>query len=99
MAQEKQLIDIADFIGNGRLEALTKYDNRLLKGVVKATTFEKMKPEIDSIGYGFFARKGVVGDYKNYLTDDMEKRLDQVFHNTFDGTGFEHLWNDYDIFI
>lgn len=95
---DKQLMDIADFVGHRRVETLTADDNRLLKGIIEATTFTKMKPEIDGFGYGFFARKGVVGDYKNYLTPDMEKRIDEVFHKTFEGTEFHLLWKDHSNF-
>ncbi|XP_065871866.1 flavonol 4'-sulfotransferase-like [Euphorbia lathyris] len=34
-----------------------------------------------------FFRKGKVGDWKNYFTDEMAKKLDQITHHKFSGFG------------
>ena len=45
-----------------------------------------------------FIRKGVIGDYTNHLTELENELLERKFHEKFDGTGLEHLWDKYNIF-
>lgn len=39
-----------------------------------------------------FFRKGVVGDWTNYFSDEQLARLDARVMEKFGGTGLEHLW-------
>ena len=66
--------------------------------LVEHLSFDKMKenktlgPEKSkegAAGNGGHLRKGEVGDWKNYFTDDMNKRLDEVVRQKFAGTGLE----------
>eukprot|EP00794_Sanderia_malayensis_P006300 gene6300-7022_t len=41
---------------------------------------------------GSFVRKGEVGDWKNYFTDDMNKRMDEAIDKHFKGTGLEFIY-------
>ena len=45
-----------------------------------------------------FVRKGIVGDWRNHFNADQNQRLEKLFHEKFDGTGLEHLWDNYNIF-
>ncbi|XP_013787839.1 sulfotransferase family cytosolic 1B member 1-like [Limulus polyphemus] len=42
-----------------------------------------------------FIRKGIVGDWKNYMTEDQSKRLDEKFLKVTQGTDLPQLWKEY----
>ncbi|XP_042911191.1 sulfotransferase ssu-1 [Parasteatoda tepidariorum] len=42
-----------------------------------------------------FVRKGIVGDWRNYLTKDQNRRLEEKFAERTEGTDFQNLWKDY----
>ncbi|GFT98169.1 hypothetical protein NPIL_166511 [Nephila pilipes] len=42
-----------------------------------------------------FVRKGIVGDWKNYFSEDQSKRLDQKFSEKTKGTEIENFWKDF----
>lgn len=46
---------------------------------MKTEQYEKVK----------FIRKGQVGDWKNYLNDDLSNRFDKWSEEHFEGTGIE----------
>lgn len=45
-----------------------------------------------------FIRKGIVGDYMNHFNDRENELLETKFHEKFDGTELENLWDIYKIF-
>ena len=67
--------------------------------IVEQTTFEAMKtnpaangswtkPLYHDSNTGFL-RKGIVGDWRNYLTDEQSARVDEEIKKKLDGTGLE----------
>ena len=106
------ILRIAEFIGGDYKEQLLANDEKMLKIVIENSSFGKMKdafseetrhPERPPV-FGpdgeriEFIRKGIVGDYLNYFTEQENEIMDRVFHEKFDGTGLEHLWDKYNIF-
>ncbi|XP_053683055.1 luciferin sulfotransferase [Sabethes cyaneus] len=47
---------------------------------------------IDTNGAVKFIRKGAIGDWKNYMNDDLSKRFDAWIEKYFDGTGLEFVY-------
>lgn len=43
-------------------------------------------------GKGTFMRKGHVGDWKNYFTDEMNKRMDEAIEKYFKPIGLEFVY-------
>ncbi|XP_031284169.1 cytosolic sulfotransferase 5-like [Pistacia vera] len=88
-----QVKRMADFLGCPFTE------NEKSKGIVeeisKFCSFDNMKNlEVNKTGilpsgakYSDFYRKGQVGDWKNYLTPSMSKRLEKVYEEKFSGSG------------
>ncbi|KAK8765844.1 hypothetical protein V5799_007377 [Amblyomma americanum] len=42
-------------------------------------------------------RKGVVGDWKNYFTEDMNARIEKKIYDKLCGTEFIDIWKNYGI--
>ncbi|XP_055937574.1 sulfotransferase 1C2A-like [Argiope bruennichi] len=42
-----------------------------------------------------FIRKGIIGDWKNYFTEEQSKRLNQKFEERMKGTELENMWKKY----
>ncbi|GBM69850.1 Sulfotransferase 1C2 [Araneus ventricosus] len=60
--------------------------------------FAKMKenaPPVDTLPPTNFVRKGIIGDWKNYFTEEQSKLMDQKFDERMKGTQFENLWKKY----
>ena len=87
---------IAKFIG----EDLTPLE---VNSVVEQTTFEAMKanPAANMNWAGAlyhdrstpFLRKGKVGDWKNFFTDEQSARMDEEIKKKLDGTGLEFVYS------
>lgn len=45
-----------------------------------------------------FIRRGAVGDWKNYLTPEQSRRIDEKLSRKLDGTGAEKLWSHLNCF-
>lgn len=74
--------------------------------VVRQATFQKMKADPranyehiikDELGtrneMGSFLRKGVVGDWKHYLTVDQSERFDKIFHRNMKNIPLKFIWD------
>ncbi|GFQ73753.1 hypothetical protein TNCT_516371 [Trichonephila clavata] len=60
------------------------------------STVEKKKDsEVSSPPSVNFVRKGIVGDWKNHLSEDQSKRMDQKFAERTKGTEIENYWKEY----
>ncbi len=71
-----------------------------VEALVEHLSFKKMKgntavnkEQFKDFGFadksGSFMRKGQIGDWKNYLTDEMNQRMDEAIEKHFKGTGLE----------
>jgi len=78
---------IASFIG-------VAASDEVLSKVAELTTFDKMKSN-PTTNYEWrptehkFIRKGVVGDWKNFLTEEQSAQLDKMCSEKLEGTGLE----------
>ena len=78
---------IASFIG-------TEISANVLTKIASMTTFDKMRDN-PTTNYEWrskdikFMRKGVVGDWKNFLTEEQSAQVDALIAKRFDGTGLE----------
>ena len=87
---------IAKFIG----QDLTPSE---VSSVVEQTTFEAMKANpaasknwLEPLFHdrsATFLRKGVVGDWRNYFTEEQSARMDEEVEKTLDGTGLEFVYS------
>ena len=76
----------------------------MVESIAQQTTFASMitkpmehyaTPELKSQeGKPPFIRKGIVGDWKNYFTEDQNKRFDEEYARRMRGTGLDF---DFDI--
>eukprot|EP00112_Aurelia_sp_Birch-Aquarium-sp1_P022566 Seg640.2 transcript_id=Seg640.2/GoldUCD/mRNA.D3Y31 product="hypothetical protein" protein_id=Seg640.2/GoldUCD/D3Y31 len=64
--------------------------------LVEHLSFEKMKTnsavnkeEFSKADRGSFMRKGQVGDWKNYFTEEMNKQMDEAIEKHFKPIGLE----------
>ena len=70
-----------------------------IKNIVDATTFDKMKnnpvasrkltfdAEFHKDGSSSFIRKGIVGDWKNHLSEEQSAKIDALVEEHLAGTG------------
>nr|KJB36219.1 hypothetical protein B456_006G146600 [Gossypium raimondii] len=63
---------------------LCSFENPSNLDVNKTGVKQQRKAKVEN---NFYFRKGKVGDWKNYLTTEMEERLDKLMDQTFAGTG------------
>ncbi|XP_031097258.1 cytosolic sulfotransferase 12-like [Ipomoea triloba] len=70
----------------------------VVDGILRLCSFERLsnlevnktgKTVFMQAGNNLFFRKGKVGDWRNYLTDEMASRLDQIVDEKFKGTGLK----------
>ena len=83
-------------------------DGQILKKIVESTSFKRMKempvviksassfscgdPLLDAGVRVNFFRKGVVGDWVNYFSQDQIQRLEQAMYQKFTGRDIQNLW-------
>ncbi len=86
---------VARFLGKGLSEEqvkimVTSLDFRKMKEN-EAGREDKIKQKLYMEGSqdGSFFRKGDVGDWKNYFTESMSKRMDKAIEKHFKGTGLQ----------
>ena len=92
------IIKIADFMGSDYKSKMLEDDERVLKLVTQNSSFDTMKRERSSDDDKEFIRKGIIGDHVNHLNEEENEQIERLFHEKFDGTGLEHLWDNYHIF-
>nr|XP_019596892.1 PREDICTED: amine sulfotransferase-like [Rhinolophus sinicus] len=76
-----------------------------VEAVVKQATFKNMKSdpkanyddiihkEIGTRNDGHFLRKGVIGDWKNYLTVEQSERFDRIFQRKMKDFPLKFIWD------
>lgn len=103
----KQILRIAKFLGDKYLEAV-KEDEELLNKILENTSFKYLKSKVllkipDPINNSSelnwnindetaFFRKGVRGDWKNQLSGEQCRRMDNKTTEKLNGTKFLELW-------
>ena len=91
----KAVETIASFIGY-------KLEPQVMDSIAQQCTFQSMKenpatstppaPQLRKEGSEPFIRKGIVGDWKNYFTEDQNQRFDEQYTEKMSGTGFEFIF-------
>ena len=89
---------LADFFGQPFTQE--EESNRVVEEIVKLCSFENLSNlEVNKSGVQTFKthnvvvnnsdffRKGTVGDWKNYLTQEMVKRIDEITEEKLYGSG------------
>ena len=84
----------------GVVQKIAKFIGRelpleIVERIVKQTSFNVMKKD-ETVNYswingikGDFIRKGEVGDWKNYFTEEQNKRFDSLYAEKMAGSGLE----------
>lgn len=88
---KKSVLKIAGFVDNKLAQELAE-DNAKMAAVIESTTVTNMKKEWEAA----FVRKGVVGDWKNYFSEEQSRRLEDRFFKEMEGTSVPKLWEDVD---
>ncbi|XP_063964320.1 sulfotransferase 1C2-like [Lytechinus pictus] len=90
----KAIVQIAEFMGKS-------LPDDIIDRIVEASSFKFMKSnkttnpdvayedEMDTSNKKSFMRKGMVGDWKNYFTEDQNRRIDQLYQEKMAGSGLE----------
>ncbi|KAL8035356.1 hypothetical protein ABFX02_12G092200 [Erythranthe guttata] len=84
---------LADFLGFGFSAA--EEESGVVEGILKLCSFDNLSSlEINTNGKlssgeenKAFFRRGVVGDWKNYMSDEMVEKLDRITREKFSGSG------------
>ncbi|KAH7947947.1 hypothetical protein HPB52_017203 [Rhipicephalus sanguineus] len=85
------VIKLARFVDEQLAVALEE-DNDRMKSVLHACSVESMRKELQ----GSLIRRGVVGDWKNYITQEQSQRIEERFMQEMKGTDIPDLWKDVD---
>jgi len=99
---EKEILRIASFLGEEHEESLLQDDKKLLQFITQKTSFSSMSKEnnakwVTSKRTGTsFVRKGVVGDYVNYLTKEQITILDEQLKEKGQKLGINELWREFE---
>lgn len=101
---ESEMLKVAEFIGDEYKEKLLKNDKELLKTIAHKSNIKTMQKSNDIFTPVDtkrpadlpFARKGIIGDWKNVLNEKQSKLLDDRLKNTgIKFPGFDKLWDNY----
>ncbi|XP_064484775.1 sulfotransferase 1C2-like [Ornithodoros turicata] len=106
-----EVLKIADFVNAKEIGSRLRSDPGLLEKVVEKTSFTSLKKtavpdeDVDDKDIGDwenpkgpsrnFFRKGVVGDWKNQLSADQERRLKELYLARLGGTELQKVWEKY----
>lgn len=106
------ILKIAAFLGK-KYEQQLRSDDGLMERIVKQSSVQFMKETTDKqmlnarrkrLGHVsgqerdfHIVRKGVIGDWRNFMTDEQSRMMDEKFHQKFDNTGLELLWDGIDL--
>ena len=83
----KMIRDIAEFIEK-------PLDDDMVKKIAEKVSFKSMKtdPKLNikhETLKGDFIRKGIVGDWMNYFTEEQREKMDKMCQNMYSATGVE----------
>lgn len=97
---EQNIKRIGEFLGSPFLESCS--DDHIFSLVLKYSSIDAMKRTPDTWssrrppGVENFIRRGIVGDWRNYFSEEQIQRLDDKSKQKFRGTAAEHLWDKFD---
>ncbi|KAI1294876.1 Sulfotransferase 1E1 [Halotydeus destructor] len=83
--------DIAEFLE-------VSLDDDLLDAILRKSSLKHMKTIVTNGFDGEFVRKGIIGDWRNHLTNEESRMIDAKTRQAFIGTKFEHTWDKFDVF-
>ncbi|KAJ3128897.1 hypothetical protein HK098_003224 [Nowakowskiella sp. JEL0407] len=87
------IVKIAKFLG-------IEVSDEVIDKVLDLSSISSMKKETKIVPMGRDAdaanwvRKGVSGDWRNYLSAEQSKRMDDKFREKFEGTGIDKIWSE-----
>lgn len=97
---EQSIKKIGEFLGSPFSESCS--DDNVFNLVLQHSNIDVMRKTPDAWSSkrppeaADFIRKGAVGDWRNYFSEDQTQRLDDKFRKKFGGTAAEHLWDKFD---
>ena len=97
---ESVIKKVVEFLGG---EFLLNYNKEgVLEKVLANSSISTMRKVINEVvscyrspGSTDFVRKGVIGDYKNLLSDEQERKLSEKFRKACEGTEAMEIWRKY----
>jgi len=96
---------LARFLGDDIEKNLLANDEKLLRKITSATSFQSMQKNdkvfapanIERVQNMPFTRKGVIGDWKNFLTPKQSAAIDKKLEEANEKfPKFKLLWSDYE---
>lgn len=85
------VLKITDFVDHAMSKELRESEAKM-KAVLKRIELPSMKAKYAAQ----FVRKGVVGDWKNFLSPDQARCMEKTFFREMKGTSIPDLWKDVD---
>ncbi|XP_072179329.1 sulfotransferase 1A1-like [Diadema setosum] len=90
----KAVVQIAEFMGKSlpddvidKIVKLSSFDAMKKSASTDMSQAAAFKQEVDDSGNKSFFRKGIVGDWKNIMSEDHRRRVGALFEKKFAGTG------------
>jgi len=102
---ENEIKMLARFLGDDIEKNLLANDEKLLRKITSATSFQSMQKNdkvfapanIERVQNMPFTRKGVIGDWKNFLTPKQSAAIDKKLEEANEKfPKFKLLWSDYE---
>jgi len=99
---------LARFLGEDIENNLLANDEKLLKKIIAVTSFQNMQKNdviftpanIKRVKNMPFTRKGVIGDWKNFMTSEQSAAVDKKLEETNkEHPNFKSLWSDYNYYF
>lgn len=85
------ILKIVGFVDQDMAKQLAA-DTVKMQAVLEKITLDNMKKQF-AIS---FVRKGIVGDWKNYFSEEQSRRLEDRFFKEMEGTSVPDLWSNVD---
>ena len=96
---KSHILKIAKFIDRKYYDLLTE-NNDILENIVCHSGASEMQKddnrwnEVRRVENTFFVRKGVIGDWRNQLSEEQSKRIDDKIKEKFKGIDISLIWSD-----
>lgn len=100
----KKVQDMTSIDAMKAIKSKFKYSREILQSLPKEALEDLMKTAKDTFGdvwdkpgKGEFVRKGIVGDWKSYFSQEQVKRMKALIEKKTRGTDVMELWKDVDL--